>query len=169
MRNAKAQMLIDALEPVAAENGLELLDVDIAGKGSSPLIRIYLDGPGGIGLDDLAAANQWVDAIVEELDPYTGAYTLEVSSPGIDRPLRTLAHFQRAVGEEVVLQTERLEGNRGKWTGVLKDVQGEDILLEVEGEQVTIPFKAVKRANVKGKIDFSGKDLENADFPVSLE
>ena len=159
MRTNKAKMLIDALEPVAQANDTELVDVEIVGTGSSPVIRIYIDAPGGVGLDELAAANQWIDAVVEEIDPFPGAYMLEVSSPGIDRPLRTEEHFVRFAGEQVALQTIEPINGRGKWTGVLCGMEGEDVIIEVEGERIAIPFTSIKKANIKGQVDFTkGKD-----------
>ena len=86
-----------SLENAAREQGFELVDLEFASAGRHTILRIYLDRPAGLTLDDLAAANVWISALLEELDPLPGSYTLEVSSPGVDRPLRTLEHFQRAV------------------------------------------------------------------------
>lgn len=158
MRTAKAQSLIDALEPTARDNDLEVVDVEVVGSKKSPTIRIYLDGPQGVGFDELAAANVWIDRIVEAIDPFPGAYTLEVSSPGIDRPLRTREHFERFAGEAVTLGTASLHG-RNKWNGILAGVRGDDVVLTVDGHEELIPLKDIKKANVKGRIDFSdGKD-----------
>ncbi|MDR2587196.1 MAG: ribosome maturation factor RimP [Coriobacteriales bacterium] len=162
MRSERHQKLIDALEAAAAQHGLELVDVELSGTGRMRVVRVFLEREGGIGIDELAAANLWVDETVEANEPYTGAYTLEVSSPGIDRPLRTLAHFARFVGEEARLVTEPLDG-RGKWTGIVVGVEGEDILLEVDGETRRIPHGKIRHAHLKGRIEFNKERKEERE------
>jgi ribosome maturation factor RimP len=162
VRGERHQKLIDALETAAAQHGLELVDVELSGTGRLRVVRIFLDREGGIGIDELAKANLWVDATVEANEPYTGAYTLEVSSPGIDRPLRTLAHFARFAGEEARLVTEPLNG-RGKWTGVVVGIEGEDVLLEVDGETRRIPHRKIRHAHLKGRIDFNKERKEERE------
>ncbi len=93
---------------------------------------------------------------MDELDPFPGAYTLEVSSPGIDRPLRTPEHFQRFAGEKVQLTlTEPYQGG-AKWTGKLCGMRDEDVLVEVDGIQEALPYAHIKKAHIIGTIDFSG-------------
>ncbi|MDR1358002.1 MAG: hypothetical protein LBJ48_01405, partial [Coriobacteriales bacterium] len=94
---------MEALEAAASSQGFELVDLEQAGSGRNALLRVYIDKPEGLCLDDVASANAWVAEVVEALDPYKGSYTLEVSSPGIDRPLRTLAHFEQAIGQEATI------------------------------------------------------------------
>lgn len=151
-----ADMLIDVLEPMAVANGLELVTIELVGSRKAPTIRIYLDAPGGITFDQIVDAHTWIDAYMDEKDPFPGAYTLEVSSPGIDRPLRTLEHFSRFSGEEVALTTSPI-GGRGRWHGKLEGTDGDDVLIALEDETVRIPFTAIRKAHVKGQIDFSGR------------
>ncbi|MDR2671723.1 MAG: ribosome maturation factor RimP [Coriobacteriales bacterium] len=106
MKNSKITTIIDALEGVAADNGYELVDIELGGSGRHAMLRVYLDRSQGLTLDDIADANSWVSAAIEQLDPFKGSYTLEVSSPGIDRPLRTIEHFRRAQGQEVQVMLE---------------------------------------------------------------
>ncbi|MDR3136948.1 MAG: hypothetical protein LBU07_06045 [Coriobacteriales bacterium] len=101
MNGSKLHMLLAALESAAEREGYELVDMEFLRAGRRSTLRIYLDKPAGLTLDDVAAANAWIGPLLDELDPLQGAYTLEVSSPGIDRPLRTIRHFQQAVGEQV--------------------------------------------------------------------
>ncbi|MDR0347475.1 MAG: ribosome maturation factor RimP [Coriobacteriales bacterium] len=161
MRGERQRKLLAALEAAAAQHGFELVDVELVGAGRARVIRVLLDKEGGFGIDDLASANPWIDAIIEENEPFTGSYTLEVSSPGIDRPLRTLEHFARFTNEEAKLNTEPIDG-RGAWTGVLAGVENDTVLLTVDGETRRIPHSMIKKARLKGRVDFS-KDL-NKDF-----
>ncbi len=157
MLSAKEQAILAALEPRAAHEGFEVVTIQIVGARKAPTIRVYLDKPGGIVFDDVAAAQEWVNQIMDELDPFPGAYTLEVSSPGVDRPLRTPEHFARFAGEDVCIVTaESLEG-KSRFNAVLAgyDAERDEVLLDIEGQRLVIPFSSIKRANVKGKIEFT--------------
>ena len=112
MLSAKERRLLEALEPLATAHNVEIVTVEVVGSRKAPTIRVYLDCDGGIGFDELAASQKWVNELMDELDPFPGAYTLEVSSPGIDRPLRTPEHFQRFAGEKV--QLTLTEPHQGK-------------------------------------------------------
>jgi ribosome maturation factor RimP len=164
VKNEKRQRLLSALEAAAVDNGFEFVDVEFSGTSKARVIRVFLDREGGLGIDDLAEANAWVDAAIEGNEPWSGAYTLEVSSPGIDRPLRTLEHFARFIGEEARLVTEPL-GGRGNWTGTLVGVEGAVILLAAGNETHSIPYEIIKKAHLKGRIDFkaSGAGDERND------
>ncbi len=106
----KAEKLIEVLEPLAEGNGLELVTVEVAGTKKNPILRVCLDTPqGGINLDQLAEAREWVDAAVDELDPFKESFVLEVSSPGIDRPLRKLSDFERFAGEDEFIRSIAVE------------------------------------------------------------
>jgi len=151
-RKAKEQELISGLEPAAAAHGLELVEVELLTVGGQAIVRVYLepaDESGSISIDILAEANAWVDPLVEAIDPYPGAYTLEVSSPGIDRPLRTLRHFVRFKGETVKLRTEPIDG-RSNWTGQLAGTEGETILLKLEDRIEKIAWAKIKKAHIQG-------------------
>jgi len=115
----KEKKLLEALEPQAAENGVEIVTIEIVGSRRAPTIRVYVDAPGGVGFDELSKAQQWIGQKMDEIDPFPGAYTLEVSSPGIDRPLRTPQHFARFAGETVQVTCKTPINGRGKFTGKL--------------------------------------------------
>ena len=80
MLSAKERKLLEALEPLAASRNVEIVTVEVVGSRKAPTIRVYLDCDGGIGFDELAASQKWVNELMDELDPFPGAYTLEVSS-----------------------------------------------------------------------------------------
>ncbi|WP_080797162.1 ribosome maturation factor RimP [Arabiibacter massiliensis] len=154
MLGKKEQQLLDALAPRAEREGVEIVTVEVVGAKKAPTIRVYIDTPDGVSFDQLASSQAWINDIMDELDPFPGAYTLEVSSPGIDRPLRTMEHFARFVGETAVLKTQPFDG-RSSWTGAIASAEGDAVRLDVDGEAVDIPFDTIKRAHLKGTIDFS--------------
>lgn len=154
MLTGKEKTLLSAMEGRAASEGVEIVTVEIAGSKKAPTIRVYIDAEGGVSFDELARTQAWVGELMDELDPFPGAYMLEVSSPGIDRPLRTLEHFSRFAGEDVVLKTAPVNG-RSRFTGVLAGTEGESVLVNLEdGAQVAIPIDSIKRAHTVGKVDF---------------
>ena len=157
MLSAKEQQLLDALSPTAEAQGIEIVTVDIVGSKKAPTIRVYIDCEGGVGFDELASAQEWINALMDEIDPFPGAYTLEVSSPGIDRPLRTKQHFQRFAGEKVALVLSAPVNSRAKYTGQLAGVEGENVVLDVDGMRTEIPFQLIKKAHVVATIDFNAK------------
>lgn len=163
----KVDTLIAALEPHAQDHGLDLVTVEVAGTRKNPILRVFLDThKGGITLDQLAEAQEWVDASVEELDPFQVAYTLEVSSPGIDRPLRKRSDFERFSGEETVVYLKKGEA-RNKCTGTLEGMEGDDIVISLEdGSKERVAFDRVKKANIIGRIDWNGRD-GGSDEPAS--
>lgn len=154
MLTAKEQSLLSSLEPRAREEGVEIVTVEVVGAKKAPTIRVYIDTPEGVSFDQLASAQRWINDIMDELDPFPGAYMLEVSSPGIDRPLRTPEHFQRFAGEVAVLNTKAPIDGRSKWTGKLAGMDGDDVLLEVDGITEHIAISEIKRARLKGSVDF---------------
>ena len=150
------ERLTELLEPVAAERGLELVAIEFAGGRGTPILRIMLDAEGGITLDAVAEAARWISETLDEQDPVAGAYTLEVSSPGIDRPLVKRADFERFAGSDVHIKTATGD-KRKSWHGVLVGMHDDDVLIDVDGERVNIPYETVQKARLKGVVDF-GKE-----------
>ncbi|HIS41106.1 MAG TPA: ribosome maturation factor RimP [Candidatus Aphodovivens avistercoris] len=154
MLSNKEKQLLGALEPRAAQEGVEIVTIEVVGSKKSPTIRVYIDTDGGVSFDELSVAQAWINELMDELDPFPGAYTLEVSSPGIDRPLRTPEHFQRFAGQTAVVKTNGPIDGRSSFTGAIAGADGEAVRLEVDGEQVSLPFSSIKRAHLKGVVDF---------------
>lgn len=154
MLTAKEQRLLDALEDAAPNDDLEIVTLEIIGAKKSPIIRVYIDTPASVSFQELSCAQDWIGDVIERIDPFPGAYTLEVSSPGIDRPLRTKEHFERFAGEEVRIRTrEAVEGARNL-KGVLKGIEDGDVSLETDEGLHIIGIDNIARANVIGKIEF---------------
>jgi ribosome maturation factor RimP len=141
--------LIALLEPLAAEHGLELVAADAVGGSSHQTVRVFLDRTGGIDIDSIAEANEWISAALDTVQRLSGPYTLEVSSPGIERPLRTRAHFERFAGSTAVVHTARPIDGRSRFTGAIVAVDGDDIVLDVDGSERRVPFDIVERARLK--------------------
>lgn len=136
--------------------GYEFVGCEMLSQGAQKLFRLYIDGPKGVSADDCSRVSHQVSAMMDVEDPIQGRYVLEVSSPGIDRPLFELKHFERFVGSEVKLRLQAPVGRRKQYKGLLSRVVGEEIYLVEEGstQEVAIPFAAIERANVIGKISF---------------
>ena len=150
-----AEQVEGLIAPIAERNGYELVAVETAGGDGQPIIRVFLDSDGGITLDAICEANRWISDGLEDLETLSGSYTLEVSSPGIERPLGKLSDFEKYTGEKAKLKTAPVQG-RSAFTGVIEGVEGEDVLLGVDGQTVHVPFGSVKKARLKPDMDFGG-------------
>lgn len=154
MLTQREQKLLDALAPKAQENGVEIVTIEIVGSKKAPTVRIYIDTEHGVSFDELSSAQAWVGELLDEIDPFPGAYTMEVSSPGIDRPLRTLEHFARFAGSTAVVKTSAPIEGRSAWTGTIVSAADDTVTIEAEGERAAIPLALIKRAHLKGTVDF---------------
>mgnify|MGYP002540005566 CR=1 FL=1 len=154
MLSKKETELLDALEPRAASEGVEIVTVQVVGAKKAPTIRVFIDTPEGVSFDELAKAQAWINDIMDALDPFPGAYTLEVSSPGIDRPLRTPEHFARFAGQTAQVKTKGPLDGRSSFTGTIVSADEEAVVLDVDGAQVSVPMDVIKRAHLKGTVDF---------------
>jgi ribosome maturation factor RimP len=140
--------LIALFEPILAEAGYELIEVEfVAGQGGATL-RIYIDGPDGVDVDDCAAASHLLSDLLDVEDPIPGAYSLEVSSPGLDRILRKPEHFARFVDNRVKVELAVPREGRKRYTGMLRRVNGESIELDVDNFKVSIRLAEISRARL---------------------
>ncbi len=149
--------LEESLTLGAERNGFELVAVDVLGTRDRPLVRVYLDREGGVGLDELAEANGWISAALDEADPIPGAYVLEVSSPGVDRPLRKPSDFERFAGEDMKLKTMAPIDGRRNFTGTLGGFREGDVVVVCDGEEYSIPLETVGKAHLVGRVDIHGE------------
>jgi ribosome maturation factor RimP len=138
--------------PLAAQEGMELVDVEIGGAGGRQALRLFIDRPGGVSLDDCTAVSRAVSAALDVEDPIQGTYDLEVSSPGLDRPLRTPEHFQKFAGQKVRVRTygplAECE-NRKTFVGILKGFEEGKVVVDVDGKVFHVPHAQVSKANVE--------------------
>ena len=141
------QQLTDIIrEPVNAL-GFELVGIEYI-RGRYPVLRVYIDSENGITVDDCADVSRQISAVLDVEDPITDAYNLEVSSPGMDRPLFTLEHYQRFVGEEVIVSLRIPVANRRKWKGQIKSIENEMITFNVDGNDEVFAFSNIQKANI---------------------
>jgi ribosome maturation factor RimP len=142
---AMSDELHGVLSPLLAAHGLELVDLEVR----SGLVRVTVDREGGIDLDSLASANRTVSAALDEIDPMPGRYALEVSSPGVERRLRTPEHFGRALGETVSVRTLPGTGDVRRVQGRLSAADESGFVLEgpeIPGGSLRIAYDEVERA-----------------------
>jgi len=150
--NARLTALLDA---AASERGFELVLLETAGGRREPTVRVFLDHEGGITIDQIAEANRWIDELIEPLKGLENGYTLEVSSPGIERPLVKLADFVRFTGSDAKVSVKpEIDGHK-HFTGTITAVEGTDVVLDVDGQSVRIPHDSITRAHLRVTIDFS--------------
>lgn len=152
----KGTELQDLLEPGAAALGFEVLAVEMTGGAGQAVVRVYIDGPEGITVDDCAAASHQFSAILDVEDPIPGQYTLEVSSPGLDRPLTRARHFEAVVGQEIRVKTEAAVAGRRRFRGRLEKADHEGIDMRVDGGIYRIPLSVVATARLVPEYDEHG-------------
>lgn len=154
IRVANVQSVQDLIEPAVIALGFELWGVQLLSQGRHSTLRVFIDGPEGINVEDCAAVSHQVSGILDVEDPIKSQYTLEVSSPGIERPLFTLAQYQRYIGEEISVRLRVPFEGRRKVSGLLTAIEADDIVLRVNDEEYLLPFDTIDRANIVFK-DFS--------------
>ena len=140
--------LAKLLAPTVERLGYELADLEVRLGGKGGLIRIFIDKPEGIDLDDCEKVSLAVSALLDVEEPVPGNYRLEVSSPGLDRKLTKVEHFQRFEGETVKVQMRfPIEGRR-RFRGTLVSSDDENIVVEVDGESHSLPLKTIDTARL---------------------
>lgn len=144
------QKLKAFIEPSLNALGFELVGIEYI-PGRVATLRIFIDSENGISVDNCADASHQISAVLDVEDPIKDAYTLEVSSPGLDRPLFTLEHFQRFEGQEVAISLRIAVANRRKWKGIIKRVNDGMITLIVDGKDETFAFSNIQKANIVPK------------------
>lgn len=150
--------LMTFTEPILAEQGLELVDLELQREPRGQVFRVFVDREGGVDLDALSRLSRELSDSLDAREAVAGHYTLEVSSPGINRPLRTTAHFERVVGKRVRVRRSRPVDGVRNVLGRLErvDLTGVTIASEA-GETVTIPIGEIDRANYVH--EFSAEDF----------
>ena len=133
------------LEPIVASLDLSIYDITLAG-GDRQTLTVLLNRPGGIDLDTLETATRTISAALDAIDPVRGKYLLEVSSPGLERPLRTLAHFRGAIGEDLSFKARNAEGHLERLRGTLVACDDITITVNTDSGERTVAVDVVEHA-----------------------
>ena len=143
-----AQELARILEPTVEGLGYEITDLEVKLGGKGGVVRIFIDHPDGIGLEDCEKVSMAVSALLDVEDPLPGQYNLEVSSPGLDRKLTKYEHFQRFEGETLKVSMRFPIEGRKRFRGTLVSSDDENIVLEVDGESYSLPMATIDTARL---------------------
>ena len=149
---SRATVLTELIEPLIGALGYTLWGVEYLGQGKHSVLRVYLDKEGGIFIEDCAVASKQISSLLDVEDPISGEYTLEVSSPGLDRILFTLEQFQAYTGHHLKLKlTESFEGKRN-YSGQLKAVIDDEVVLIIGDHEYTLPYELIEKANLVSQV-----------------
>ncbi len=177
--SAKKKLLEELIAPVIEGLGYECWGIDYVSQGKHSVLRIYIESTSkagnksdaedlgevdegiteeqakesGIELKDCELVSRQISGVLDVEDPINGEYTLEVSSPGMDRPLYNLDHFKRFQSHHVALKLRMAYEGRRKYSGLLKGLEGNDVVLQVGEEEFLFPIEAIEKANVVPQFD----------------
>jgi len=166
--SAKTRALDELIRPIVEGLGYECWGIEYVAQGKHSMLRVFIEREvtpsqdaddesnereSGIELADCEKVSRQLSGVLDVEDPISGDYTLEVSSPGMDRPLYELAHFERFAGHTVELRLRMAFEGRRKYKGVLAGVEGQDVVLTVDQEQFLFPLEGIEKANVVPQFD----------------
>lgn len=142
------QRLNELLQPLVEQLGYEFVGLEYMNNPKQSVLRIYIDSEPGVGLEDCETVSREVAALLDVEDPIKGHYNLEVSSPGLDRPLFNREQFERFAGHEAQLSLFAPEAGRRKFKGLIKGLDGDQLSLEVDGDVVALNFDNIAKARL---------------------
>ena len=145
--------LLELIEPVVEGLGYECVGVEYNSHPKHGFLRIYIDAEQGVGMEDCTKVSHQVSGVLDVEDPIAGEYNLEVSSPGMDRPLFKLKQFEQFIGHSAQVNLFKPVGGRRKITGLIEKVEGNDVYLQQDGQVYKVPFQAMSKARLEP--DFS--------------
>lgn len=143
-----AEIAAELAEEVARPLGLEIVDVEFRRESGGRVLRVFIDKPGGVTLDDCEALSEELSRRLDEVDPIEESYSLEVSSPGIERPLKKPQDFERFAGRLVHVRTFGPIDGRRNFRGELLGLDGEQIIVRLEQGEARIPLEQVAKARL---------------------
>ena len=145
------QNLQEMLQGAVEDLGCELWGIECQRAGRFMTVRLFIDKEGGVTVDDCADVSRQVSAILDVEDPIADKYNLEVSSPGLDRPLFTLPQFERYIGQDILVHLRIPVMERRKWQGKLERIENDMVILIVDGQEQVLVFGNIQKANVVAK------------------
>lgn len=135
-------------KPIVESLQLELVEVEYVKEGANWYLRVYIDKPGGVDLDDCQAVSEQLDKLLDEKDPIPSSYILEVSSPGIERPLKKTADYERFAGNLINIKTFAPIDGKKSINGRLIGLEGNEVILEIDGQQLNVPLERIASARL---------------------
>ena len=151
--SSKLEQLQAMLAPVIESLGYQCWGIEFISQGRHSLLRVYIDHANGILIDDCEIVSRQVGAVLEVEDPISSEYTLEVSSPGMDRPLFTLEQFARHAGELVKIKLRSPFDGRRNFQGLLRGVEEQDVVVLVDDHEFLLPIDLIEKANIIPRCD----------------
>ena len=145
---AKQQELIDLIQPIVEGLGFVFWGIEYMGQGKFSTLRIFIDSPNGIDVENCAEVSRQVSAVMDVEDPITSEYTLEVSSPGVDRLLFTQEQFTAYTGEKVQIKLRAPFDGRRNFKGQIKGVEDGDIVVQVDQDEFLLPLDLIDKAQI---------------------
>ncbi|MCK0163229.1 ribosome maturation factor RimP [Marinobacter sp. S6332] len=147
--SGKLKQLEDILRPVVEGLGYEFWGIEYRSKGYQSMLRVFIDdAEKGIGIDDCEKVSRQISGVMDVEDPIQTEYTLEVSSPGMDRPLFRLEQYQAFVGHQVQIRLRMAFEGRRKFQGLIKGVEGDDVVVVVDDHEYLLPFDSIEKAQI---------------------
>jgi len=151
--SSKLEQLQALLAPVIEALGYQCWGIEFISQGRHSLLRVYIDNPDGILIDDCEKVSRQISGVLDVEDPISGEYTLEVSSPGMDRPLFTLEQFAAHVGAQVEIRLRSPYEGRRNFQGVLCGVEEQDVVVQVDNHEYLLPIESIDKANIIPRFD----------------
>ena len=151
--SSKLEQLQAMLVPVVEALGYECWGVEFISQGRHSLLRVYIDHANGIQVDDCEKVSRQVSGVLDVEDPISSEYTLEVSSPGMDRPLFTLEQFAKHAGEQVKIKLRSPFEGRRNFQGLLKGVEEQDVIVQADEHEYLLPVDSIEKANIIPRFD----------------
>lgn len=136
------------LRPAVEQTGKDLLGIEYVSAGNHSVLRLFIDHENGINVDDCAEVSRQVGAILDVEDPISTEFNLEVSSPGLDRPLFDKTHFEAVIGETINVRTSMPLNGRRKFKGILETIEADTLIVVVDGETYELLLSNVDKANL---------------------
>ena len=140
--------LTELVRPAVEETGKDLLGIEFISAGQHSVLRLFIDHENGIDVDDCAEVSRQVGALLDVEDPISTEYSLEVSSPGLDRPLFTLAHYQAVIGETVNIKLSIPLNGRRKFKGKLESIDNDTLIVMLDGEDYELIISNIDKGNL---------------------
>lgn len=150
---SKQEQLHALIAPVAASLGCELWGLEYLTQGRYTTVRIYIDREEGVSLEDCEKVSRQVSSVMDVEDPIDSEYTLEVSSPGMDRPLYTLEQYARYIGEQINVRLRLARDGRRKFKGTILAVEGDEVRIAVDDIEYLLSVDAIDKANIIPRFD----------------